>query len=180
MAECRPAPGLRRLARERRAAVALEFTVASLGFLALLLACLETGYDLYVQEAMDDAVNTAARLVFTGQKIGPYSAAQFISQALCPAVQGLLVCENLSVNVVPVPGGDYYSFTPPAFGATGNGVCTGLPGQAMLLQAWYTGPSFLGTLIPAFSMELNGQLTHLTYASAAFVNEQFVGGQTCS
>ena len=164
--------------RDRRGTVTLELAAALVPL--LVLGVMEIGYDLFVQEALDSAVNTAARLVFTGQQTGQQGYAAFVQNAVCPAVANILECRFVYVNVQPVPAGaDYYTMVPPALSPGANTVCTGSAGQFMLLQAWYTGPTFLGALFPSFSASIGGSLTHVTYASAGFVNEQFVGGQPC-
>jgi hypothetical protein len=48
----------------------------------------------------------------------------------------------------------------------------------MQIGVWYTGPSFVGFLVPSFSMAYKGSLIHLTHSSAGFVNEYFGGGQS--
>lgn len=166
--------------RRRRGTVALELAAAAGPLLLLVLGVMEVGYDMFVQEALDDAVNTAARLVFTGQQTGAQGYAAFVRNAVCPAVSQILECQYLYVNVAPVAAGyDYYTMVPAVLNPGQNTVCTGAPGQFMLLQAWYAGPTFLGALFPAFSGNVGGSLAHVTYTSAGFVNEQFTGGQTC-
>jgi Flp pilus assembly protein TadG len=182
----------------RRGAVALEFSIVAIAFLILTLAAMEIGYDLYVQEALDNAVETAARGVQVGTDNGTgLTASQFVQQQVCPGLRAVLNCNQLIVAVTQLPqqangqqydywtappqAGDLYNhfYTPLADADSGNGVlCTGTAAQLMLVQAWYIGPTFLGALIPSFSTLFNGQLQHITMSSAGFVNEDFSGGQT--
>ncbi len=188
----------------RRGHVALEFAAAAIPLMVLLLGTMEVGYDLYVQEALDNAVETAARSVQVGSDTGSNNenSAAFAAAAVCPALRALLNCDQIVVGVAPLPSNgnvqyDYY--TAPAEGmlsghfllplgtqggssgaaGTNGTVCTGTAGQMMLITAWYIGPTFIGGLIPAFATNaFNNQLQHITSASAGFVNEQFTGGQT--
>jgi Flp pilus assembly protein TadG len=50
----------------RRGAVALEFSIVATAFVVLTLSAMEVGYDLYVQEALDNAVETAAPITARG------------------------------------------------------------------------------------------------------------------
>jgi len=183
----------------RRGAVALEFSIVATAFVLMTLGSMEIGYDLYVQEALDNAVETAARNVQVGKDNGSsLTAAQFVKQQVCPAIRAVLSCNQLIVSVTQLPslGGTQYDYwtAPPESGDTvnhfytplasannGGGIlCTGKAAQLMLVQAWYIGPTFVGLLIPSFSTVFNGQLQHITTSSAGFVNEDFAGGQTCS
>jgi Flp pilus assembly protein TadG len=187
----------------RRGHVALEFAAAALPLMVLLLGTMEVGYDLYVQEALDNAVETAARSVQVGIKSGSANekSSSFAAAAVCPALRALLDCNLIVVGVAPLPsnaGVQYDYYTAPAAGlptghfllslgtqggssgaAGPNGtICTGTAGQLMLLTAWYIGPTFVGGLIPAFATTaFNSQLQHITSSSAGFVNERFAGGQ---
>ena len=185
-----PGPGAvrrrwRTLLGQRRGVVALEFALTLFPLLALLLGVMEVGYDLYVQSALDYAVDVAARSVQTGAIKGSNgeSSAQFATAAVCAQLLTLMTCNNLIVGVAPIPKGyDYYTAPPvvtlaKAVSSAGN-ICTGTGGQLILLQAWYLGPTFLGNLIPNFATTYNGELVHFTTASAGFVNEYFSGGQT--
>lgn len=188
----------------RRGHVALEFAAAAIPLMVLLLGTMEVGYDLYVQEALDNAVETAARSVQVGTDTGSNNelSGTFVKAAVCPALRALLNCDQIVVAVAPLPASgtvqyDYYT-APPQGGGTGhfvlplgtqgggsgaagsNGcIYTGTAGQMMLITAWYIGPTFVGGLVPDFATNaFNNHLQHITTASAGFVNEQFTGGQT--
>jgi Flp pilus assembly protein TadG len=188
----------------RRGHVALEFAAAAIPLMVLLLGTMEVGYDLYVQEALDNAVETAARSVQVGSDTGTNNenSGTFAKAAVCPALRALLNCSQIVVAVEPLPSSNnlqYDYYTAPAqgsntghyvlslgsqggsSGAAGSSGCinTGTAGQMMLITAWYIGPTFVGGLIPAFATNaFNNHLQHITSASAGFVNEQFSGGQS--
>jgi Flp pilus assembly protein TadG len=167
----------------RAGTAALEFALVAVPFMLLVIGTIEVAYDLFVQAALGYATGVAARSVQVGAVTGTSgeSSATFAAAAVCPALSGLLSCSLVTVAVAPVgTGSDYYttpttlSFTAAAAGS----ICTGTAGQLMRLQVWYAGPSFVGTMLPAFSTLYNGARVHLTTASAGFVNEDFTGGQT--
>jgi len=175
----------RRVVGDRRAAVMLEFAIVASVFLIFVFGIFEVAYDLYVKVALDAAVETAARSVQTGTVVGTSgeTSATLAAAAVCPALSGLLQCARVTVAVEPIPSGyNYYTNPTPltysSASASGGAVCTGVGGQMMLLTAWYTGPSFVGELIPSFSETINGASIHMTSSSAGFVNEYFSGGQT--
>ena len=153
-------------------------------------------------------METAARNVQVGGSTGTNKepSSQFVSQAVCPALRGRLVCDRtqLIVAVAPLPqqgnGTQYDYYTAPPLNGSGhytlplgsstsqtgaaspNGeICTGSAGQLMLLQAWYLSPSFIGLLVPSFT-EVNpvwgSGWVHVTASSAGFVNEVGIAGQS--
>jgi hypothetical protein len=171
--------------RHRGGAGALEFALVCLPLICLVLGLAEVSYDLFAQSVLDNAVVAAARSVQTGVQQGTSgeTSAQFAADAVCPQLGRFLSCTKLTVGVEPIPSGyDYYTNpSPMTFGAasTGGGiVCTGTGGRLMLLQAWYNGPTFIGSLFPSFATAYNGGFVHITASSAGFVNEAFGGGQT--
>jgi len=183
---------MRRLCRGRRSVAAVEFALVALPFLILVLGIMELGFDLYVQTMLDYALDTAARGVQVGTTVGntSQSSSSFRAEAICPYLYGLN-CTSLAVAVTVLPTGTNYftnTFVPSITAATSSGGCinTGSGGQMLLAEAWYVGPTFLGALIPNFSVAnetglgSQGTLVHITHSSAGFVNEAFTGGQTAA
>jgi Flp pilus assembly protein TadG len=180
--------------RDESGAVSMEFAILAVPFFILLLGVMEVGYDLFVQAALDSAVETAARSIQVGTTVGSSNMtnSQIVAAAVCPAIATVLNCNNIYVSVQPVTTGDYYSgsvneltaLSPSniaAANASGGGdICTGTGYQLMQLNAWYVGPTFLGTLVPSFSISnpVGSGRVHITASSAGFVNEDFTGGQT--
>ena len=181
---------LRWLRKRDRCAVAVELGIISIPFFTMFLGVMEVAYDLYVQAAMDNAVEIAARSVQTGGTTGQSGeTSQTFVNSICANLGGLLDCSLLTVGVAPIPANfDYYSLPvqdqlTQAEASSGGGICTSTAGTPMVLKAWYDGPTFLGLLVPAFTTEWtapgaqNSQLVHVTSATAGFVNEYFAGGQ---
>jgi Flp pilus assembly protein TadG len=182
-----------RVAADRRGVVALEFAILSVPLMLLLLGTMEVSYDFYVQAALDSAVQTAARSVQVGATQGAVSGksvAAWVASAVCPSLGKLLDCGQLYVTVTGIPSGvgqNYYTYlqsnpvTLSSITSNSNSVCTGNPGQLMVLQAFYLSPTFLGLLVPSFSVAspFNGtQRVHAAYAASGFVNEDFGVGAT--
>ena len=174
------------LRRGERSAVAVELGIIAIPFFMMFLGVMEMSYDLYVQAELNNAVESAARSVQVGNAQGASgeNSNAFLAANVCTNLGGLLDCALLTVGVAPIPAGFNYYTLPVQNQLTqgeasgGNGICTGVGGQMMVLKAWYDGPTFVGLLIPSFTTTYNGVLTHVTQASAGFVNEWFAGGQS--
>lgn len=192
-----PSRGLRQCVRVRhlgrRGAVSLEFSIVAVAFLILTFGAMELGYDYFVQAALDSALNTAARGVQVGALQNQGGGSKFIQQAVCPALGTLLECGNLYVSITDISAqiGDqanYYAFlndnlNPTLEQTLADPVDTGCKFDLMLVQAYYLGPTFLGTLVPGFataSPRDSSQLVHISYSTAGFVNEDFSGGPGCN
>jgi len=181
-----------RLPLSRRGSVSLEFVILSIPFFILVLGTMEVGYDFFVQAALSNAVNVAARSVQVGTAQGDATGTaeqNWVTSAVCPALGRLLDCRQLYVSISAIPsatGQNYYTYlsaNPPsltAMASSSDKVCTGAAAQMMLLRAYYVSPSFLGLLVPNWSQVWPapvGPRVHVTYASAGFVNEYFSGGE---
>jgi Flp pilus assembly protein TadG len=190
-----PARRARSWRRQRQGAVSMEFAILAVPFFILLLGVMEVGYDLFVQAALDSAVETAARSIQVGTTVGcsTETSATLVKAAVCPAAATVLNCNDIYVTVQPVTTGDYYSGSvneltalqpsniAAANSANGGSINTGVGYNLMQLNAWYVGPTFLGSLVPSFSMVnpvTGAGRVHITASSAGFVNEDFPGGQT--
>lgn len=197
----RPNSAWRRgLARDKRGVTSLELAIIAPAFFGLMLGLMEMGYDLFVQTALNAAVEQAARTIQVGSVVGSKNetSAELAQAAVCPNLRGLLNCGLLTVAVQPLPANvDYFSEDDPlsygaAAGTTTNGtttggeICTGRggSGRLMIMQAWYNGPTFVGLLIPGWNSTANVQgvpaRVHVTSATAGFVEEEFGGGQSLS
>jgi Flp pilus assembly protein TadG len=190
-----PQRTLRRVFSTRsRGVVAMEFAILAIPFCVLFLGTMEVGYDFFVQIALTNAVNQAARSVQVGatQFAGSGTAeAAWVSSAVCPALGRLLDCGQLYVSVTDIPSGtgqNYYTYlsaNPPSLTAmvsSSNSAATCGAAAMMLLRAFYLSPTFLGMLVPIWSQASPvkpGIRVHVTYASAGFVNEYFTGGAAC-
>jgi hypothetical protein len=192
---CRPSARRRRrtlaaLARCRRSSVTLQLSIIAIPFFLLALGAMEVSYDLYIQAALNFAVSEATRQIWTGTAQGSLSSTSFVNSYVCPTLGGMVDCSLITMRVRPVrpfSSTDFWGFmnlySLPNY-QTGSGksgtlsigdgtwtVCTGDPGDAVLVEAVYTGPTFVGGFVPTFVVTYGGALVHPTYASSAFVNQ---------
>jgi len=180
-----------RRAAARRGAVALEFAILAIPFFMWIMFIFELGYDLFTQEALDAALQSAVRQIQTGNAQGVTTGQAFIKSYLCPAARGLLECQNMSISVTAldatVPD---YSYTPtpsielskgeivPFNDSAGGVFCNAMPKQLVLVQALYIGPSFIAGLLPGvLSARYGNSMAHPTLATAGFVVEPYVADQ---
>ena len=179
-------PGLR---SDRSAAAALEFAIATVPFLALLLFFFEIGLDYYYQTALDYGIAKSARQVQIGNAQGISTAADFKSKLLCPALAGLLDCDTINVASVTIAGApDYYHAPLPTPTQNGTislsgyslGFTTGAQNSPMYLQAAMQSPSLVAGLIPVFATPTGSGRVRLTVSSAAFINENYANAATPS
>ncbi len=155
----------------------------------------ELSYDLFLQEALDNALHEAVRQVQTGVAQNQVSGASFVTTYMCPAANGRLECARIFVNVTPVAAGtDYHSvkiggITPIGVvpmsgnsldlsnyngGVGSSDFCNGMPRQPLLVSAIYVGPSFIGGLLPGLlSAHYNGVWVHPTLATTGIVIEPY-------
>ena len=148
-----------------------------------LLFLFEVGLDLYVQLALDYAVQEGARELQTGAGNAATSVASFKTNCLCPAIAGFLNCNQISLNVVPMTGTDYYTNAtagagsiPLSAGSLDTSGFTFVPSGSdapMFLQAVYTSVSTVGLLLPMMSVKYGSTRVHVTTSSIGFVNEPF-------
>ena len=172
---------LRALAPARGGTAALEFALVAPILVLMQIFLIEMGLDLFAQETLDYGLQTAARSVQIGQAQNAGSAAAFKAVYVCPALNGLLDCNAISINLVTVVGDYYNNAVVGAVPLNAAGLldttrykfCPGQPNALMIAEAVYTAPTVLGRLIPAMATPTAGGQVHVTLSSAAFINENF-------
>ena len=179
-------PGLR---SDRSAAAALEFAIATVPFLALLLFFFEIGLDYYYQTALDYGIAKSARQVQIGNAQSISTPQDFKAKLLCPALLGLLDCDTINVASVTIAGApDYYHATLPSPTQNGTmslsgysaGFTTGSQNSPMYLQAMMQSPSLIAGLIPGFATPTGSGRVRLTVSSTAFINENYANATSPS
>ena len=166
----RRAPTIR-LSPDRRGVSAVEFALVAAPFVVALLAICGAGLSFYQQQALDYAVQAAARQAQIGNVPPGTTEAQFVQNTLCPVLGQFQSCANLFVDLRPVT--DYAQLTisgtpdaPDGTSTTGFVFCPGQPGQLMYAHVVYLAPSIGGLLIGSVS----GGLAPII-ANAGFANE---------
>jgi Flp pilus assembly protein TadG len=194
--------GILRLARTRRSAVSVEIAAVAIPFFMLLLGSFEVSYDAFVQSAMNYAVSEAARDIWIGNAQGNMTSPAFVTNFVCPKVGFMLDCSLITMRVTPIrpiTSNDFWQTmtTPPVgpgplpYYSTGTGrsatlttnswsVCTGGPGEAVLVEGVYAGPTFVGGFIPSMVVNTASGLVHPTYAAQGFINQTtFIATAAC-
>src|SRR5262249_62261572 len=76
----------RRFARHQRGAVAVEFGLILLPFLALMFGIMETALVFFADQTLQTAVSDSARLIMTGQAPKQSLTAPTFKDAVCPGI----------------------------------------------------------------------------------------------
>lgn len=188
--ETRPAPRKRRgfaLSRWRRdesGATAVEMALISPIFFAMLFGIMQLGYRFFVSEALDTAVNTAARNIMTGQvqAQGITTAVAFKNAMLCQTsgvrvMPSFIDCSSLVIDVQPIS-----NFSASAFTSTASDLLTGAspatfnPGAAgtiVVARVAYGLPAIAPQLTGGGAVTVGGQDVYALMATVVFRNEPF-------
>lgn len=100
----RPMPGTGRSVRwetDARGSAAVEFAMLGLPFLAMLGVMLQAGLHILTQQSLDDAVDKAARALFTGEfqtEADGTPAADRMRSLMCRSIQ-FVSCADLKLDV---------------------------------------------------------------------------------
>lgn len=84
--------------QDRRSSFALEFAMVGPVFMVFLFVIFEVSYDEFLQEVLDNALQSSARQVQIGNTQGATSAT-FVNRYFCQYGIGLLNCNNLFVQI---------------------------------------------------------------------------------
>jgi Flp pilus assembly protein TadG len=173
---------LRRFARRKDGAAAVEFSLVILPFMALLFAIIETAIVFFAGQTLETAVADSARLILTGQaQSGNFDQAAF-KQQVCARIYGLFDCAGgISVDVRTYNNFASVNLAPPV---DANGNLTNnfvyQPGSAcdiVVVRLFYQWPIYM-QLMGLTLANMSGQ-TRLLTATAAFRNEPFTSSATC-
>lgn len=175
---------LRSCLTERRGAFALEFAMVAPVFFLLLFVVFEVAYDEFMQEVLDNTLQSAARQVQIGNTQSS-TAATFVQNYMCPYDNGLFNCNNLFVRVQEIEIGptaagsgstctastdDFYDATTATDNS--NAPTNSLPVDStgtLQLGAFYSGAGTQGV-----SSDLNLSPCATTTSASGYCN---VGGQ---
>jgi Flp pilus assembly protein TadG len=176
-----PAGFLRRFARARHGATAVEFAMIALPFLTLVFATLELGMMFVLSTTLESSAQDAARTIRTGQLQTAAQTQTDYKNAICGSLGWLSGdCQgNLYIDVRTFPTFAAVTAAPPITnGAIDPSKLTFQPGVAcsiVLARAFYRW-SLLAPTLSGVS-HLDGDHVLVTAASA-FRNEPY-SGQTC-
>lgn len=173
----KPSGLLRRFLGARRGSTAVEFALVALPFITLMFGTLELGLVFMVSTTLDNATDTAARTIRTGQLQSAGGTAASFKTAICNEMSwlGSSCSTNLHVDVrtftsfanVAIPD-------PTTNGAFDNAKTTFVPGggeDIVLVRVYYEW-SLITPLLNQGMENLSGG-KRLISATAAFRNEPF-------
>ncbi len=181
---------------DRQGAVAVEFSLVAIPFLALLFAIFQTMLVLFAGQTLDTALQDSTRLILTGQA-QTMSAANFATgpNGLCSRVAALFNCTaaynagTLQIDIRTPSSFANAVLTPPTIsGNTLNwGTSNGQPlysnpgpGQIVVVRAALLQPvymsfpaTFLGSNWDSGLKSAGSSTSHLLLSTVAFVTEPF-------
>lgn len=170
----------RRFVRNRSGATALEFAIVGPIFLIALVGTMEVGIAYGAQASLQNAANSAARLVRTGQaQTSALTQTQF-RNAVCANIQPLLGCDaNLQIDLEAYSNFGGASFSSPlqsdgTLDPSLNKYQPGNPCDVVLLRIFYKWP-VITPLIGPMLANMPGN-TMLMSATSAFRNEPYTTG----
>ena len=167
---------LRRFARDRDGASALEFAIVAPFFFALLFAILETALMFFASQTLETMTQNSARMILTGQaQNAGYQATNFKTY-VCSQIPAMFNCSNLLVDVESFPNFESITLNvQPNYGTgqfSGNMQYNpGSPGDVVIVRVFYPWQLFVTGLGYNISNWPNSQ--RLLVATAAFVNEPY-------
>jgi len=184
------------LRADRRGAVAVEFSLVAIPFIALLLAIFQTMLVLFTGQVLDTALQDSARLIMTGQAQS-MTAANFATgpNGLCNRVAALFNCTaaynagSLQIDIRTPSSFANAVLTPPSI--SGNTLNWGTPngqplysnpgpGQIVIVRAALLEPiymsfpaTFLGSNWDSGLKSTGSSTSHLLLSTVAFMTEPF-------
>jgi Flp pilus assembly protein TadG len=168
----------RRFARHQRGAVAVEFGLILLPFLALMFGIMETALVFFADQTLETAVADSARLIMTGQAQTQNLTAATFKNAVCARIYGLFDCSNgVYVNVQTYSSFGSITYTPP-LDSNNNLVSSnfvyqpGGPGDIVVVQLFYQWPIYVSLMNLSSLSNMSGH-NRLLVATAAFRNEPY-------
>jgi Flp pilus assembly protein TadG len=168
----------RRFMRRQDGAVAVEFALILLPFLALMFGIMETALVFFADQTLETAVADSARLIMTGQAQTQNLTAQTFKDQVCSRIYGLFNCPNgVYVNVQTYSSFGSITNTPP-LDTNGNLVTTGMgyqpggPGDIVVVRLYYQWPIYV-SLMNLSQLANMSNHSRLLVATAAFRNEPY-------
>jgi len=168
----------RRFVRRQDGAVAVEFGLILLPFLALMFGIMETALVFFADQTLETAVADSARLIMTGQAQTQNLTATTFKNAVCARIYGLFNCQSgVYVNVQTYSSFASISNSPPLDNngnlVTSNmGYAPGGPGDIVVVQLFYQWPIYVSLMNLSQLSNMAGN-KRLLVATAAFRNEPY-------
>jgi Flp pilus assembly protein TadG len=168
----------RRFMRRQDGAVAVEFALILVPFLALMFGIMETALVFFADQTLETAVADSARLIMTGQAQMQNLTAQTFKDQVCSRIYGLFNCPNgVYVDVETYSSFGSITNTPPLDNSgrlvTSNFVYQpGGPGDIVVVRLYYQWPIYV-SLMNLSNLSNMSNHNRLLVATAAFRNEPY-------
>jgi Flp pilus assembly protein TadG len=168
----------RRFMRRQDGAVAVEFALILVPFLALMFGIMETALVFFADQTLETAVADSARLIMTGQAQMQNLTAQTFKDQVCSRIYGLFNCPNgVYVDVETYSSFGSITNTPPLDNSgrlvTSNFVYQpGGPGDIVVVRLYYQWPIYV-SLMNLSNLSNMSNHSRLLVATAAFRNEPY-------
>lgn len=164
--------------RDRKGATAVEFTLLSLPFFALIFAIIETSISYTTEQYMSNVADRLSRDIRTGRISASTHTPSEFRTLLCDRLQALATpgCPGMSFDVrsystfAAVPTGVIYS-EPGVVDTTGWGYSPGGSGSINSIRVVYEWPVYTDIMKKYMAGLKNGK--NLLYASTTWQNEPF-------
>lgn len=168
----------RAFARSRDGAVAVEFAIISLPFIAVLFATVQTAVVFFAAQTLESVVEESSRLLLTGQAQSTGMTQTQFQTAVCANVPALFTCSGLMIDVQTASSFTSANTGTPTLTFNGSGQVTntwqyqpGNPGDIVVVRVMYQWPVLLGPMNFTLANLSNGN--RLLMATAVFKNEQY-------
>jgi Flp pilus assembly protein TadG len=168
----------RRFVRRQDGAVAVEFGLILLPFLALMFGIMETALVFFADQTLETAVSESARLVMTGQAQTQALNQTTFKNAVCSRIYGLFNCQS-GVYVDVKTYSSFGSITNTAPLDTNGNLVTnnfvyqpGGPGDIVVVRLYYQWPIYI-SLMNLNKLANMSNNSRLLVATAAFRNEPY-------
>lgn len=166
---------LRRLIRNERGAVAVEFGILAPFFFAVLAATLETALVFFAGQILDSGVHDTSRLIRTGQVQEAHMTAADFRGLVCDKLYGLFDCGKIMIVVRNLPNFAGFSTALP-YDDDGEWTIENAfsPGEGMtivVVEVYYKWPAILN--IPGLNLGITPDGKRLLAAVRVFRNEPF-------
>lgn len=161
-----------------RGATVVEFAICAGAFVALLLACAQTGIIYFMQQSLQTAAEAGTRYIMTGQAQNASMTASQFRNYVCGQTLPVLDCNNLMVDVRPATSFSSVDPSRPSITYNSAGQVTnnwqfdmGSAGSIMTVRVMYLWTTPLGSLNLDFSDGRTGK--RLLMGSMVFKSEPF-------
>ena len=170
---------IRKLSRDKRGSVVVEFALISIPFFMLLLGVLEVGVVFFGSSMLEKGTADAARLIRTGQVQAQSMNANQFHDYICGQISALLsTCNSGSLQVDVEAFSSFSGVTIPnpiksdgTLDSNLKNFQVGGPGDIVLVRTFYTWNVVNPLLRPFFSNLSSGQ--RLLTSASTFRNEPF-------